>query len=202
MSLINYQRINAFATWILVFVHHKDSLTPHLALSVSIPFFWQEEIIKPVISDAPFFLSFPHFYMASPEVRDAVEGLKPVPHLHESYINVHPRLGYSMSGFARLQINIQIKKSLGISQLKRFEDDMILPVAWVEFGLDEKDLNQASLDLIHKTTYLVQGLEMAFKYGFLLTHVITVICIIIVLKGKLCNKKLPHFRPVQRRLLE
>jgi len=43
-----------------------------------------------LIPGAPVYISFPHFYKADPKLLDAVEGLKPVEKLHESYIKIQP----------------------------------------------------------------------------------------------------------------
>lgn len=41
-------------------------------------------------SGAPVYLSFPHFYKADPKLLDAVDGLKPVGKLHETYFKIQP----------------------------------------------------------------------------------------------------------------
>lgn len=61
-----------------------------------------------------------------------LEGVNPNRTLHQSYIDVHPKLGFPMGGKTRLQMNVQVKKSFGMNQLDIFEDDMILPVAWID----------------------------------------------------------------------
>lgn len=83
---------------------------------------------------APAFISFPHFYRGDPTLVQDVDGLvKPQNEAdYETYVDLHPEMGFAMGGKIRLQMNIQVKKSFGISQLDKFEDDMILPVAWVE----------------------------------------------------------------------
>lgn len=142
----------------------------------------------PCAFNAPVLLSFPHFFMADPKIQKGVDGLKPNAKLHQSFVNLHPELGFPMSGFSRFQMNFQVKKSFAITQLKRFSDDMILPVAWFEFGLGEEHLNEKAVDLIYQSTHFVQGLELSFKYGFLLTHIMTTIFLVIVLKGKFYRK--------------
>lgn len=77
-------------------------------------------------------MSLPHFYKGDPKVVENIEGLKPNPIKHQSYINVNPRLGFAMSGFSRTQINIQVKKSFGFNQLNMFKNDVMLPVAWFD----------------------------------------------------------------------
>lgn len=42
------------------------------------------------ISGAPVYLSFPHFYKADPKLLDAIDGLKPVENLHETYFKIQP----------------------------------------------------------------------------------------------------------------
>lgn len=83
---------------------------------------------------APAFISFPHFYRGDPRLADSVEGLSPPEEEedYETYVDVHPEMGFAMRGKFRLQMNIQVRKSFGISQLDKFEDEMMLPVAWME----------------------------------------------------------------------
>lgn len=41
-------------------------------------------------SGAPVYLSFPHFYKADPKLLDAVDGLKPIENLHQTYFKIQP----------------------------------------------------------------------------------------------------------------
>lgn len=41
-------------------------------------------------TDAPVYLSNPHFYLADPSLLDAVEGLKPNKSIHQSYFKIQP----------------------------------------------------------------------------------------------------------------
>lgn len=43
-----------------------------------------------LFTDAPIYLSFPHFYKADPTLLDAVDGLKPDPEKHETYFKIQP----------------------------------------------------------------------------------------------------------------
>lgn len=88
----------------------------------------------PCAMGAPAFISFPHFYRGDPRLVQDVDGLmKPNNEEdYETYVDVHPEMGFGMGGKIRLQMNIQVKKSFGITQLEKFEDDMLLPVAWIE----------------------------------------------------------------------
>lgn len=42
------------------------------------------------VSEAPIYISFPHFFKADPKLLDAVAGLNPVEEIHESYIKIQP----------------------------------------------------------------------------------------------------------------
>lgn len=87
----------------------------------------------PCAMGAPAFISFPHFYRGDPKLLEDVDGLKSDnAEDYETYVDVHPELGFGMRGKIRLQMNIQVRKSFGISQLDRFKDDVMLPVAWME----------------------------------------------------------------------
>lgn len=81
---------------------------------------------------APAFISLPHFFKGDAKIAAAIEGLKPDPELHKSYVDINPKLGFPMSGYSRLQINVQVQKSFGFSQLNMFSKDMILPIAWFD----------------------------------------------------------------------
>lgn len=47
-------------------------------------------VIYRFFSGAPVYLSFPHFYRADPKLLEAIEGLKPVEKLHETYFKIQP----------------------------------------------------------------------------------------------------------------
>uniref|UniRef100_A0A1B6CTY0 Uncharacterized protein n=1 Tax=Clastoptera arizonana TaxID=38151 RepID=A0A1B6CTY0_9HEMI len=80
---------------------------------------------------APAFASFPHFHLADPIYRDAVDGMKPDPNKHTFYINLDPVTGVPLDIRARLQINILMRpvKSIGL-----FKDvpEVMVPMLWFE----------------------------------------------------------------------
>ncbi|KOB51995.1 Epithelial membrane protein, partial [Operophtera brumata] len=47
---------------------------------------------------APAMVSFPHFYLGDPKLREDVIGLKPDPARHETYVDIHPTLGIALLG--------------------------------------------------------------------------------------------------------
>lgn len=138
----------------------------------------------PCAFGAPLFFSFPHFYNADPAIRDAVAGLNPNPKNHEMYSNMHPTLGFSMGAKSRLQMNVQVKKSFGMTQLDMFDEDIFLPIAWLEVGLDETDLTDDVKEEIYRASVTAPAVEMCLQYGCLLTALVTLTALVIVLRGK------------------
>lgn len=88
----------------------------------------------PCAMGAPAFISFPHFYRGDPKLAEDIDGLKQNGNAedYQTYVDVHPEMGFGMRGKLRLQMNIQVKTSTGITQLNSFQDGMMLPVAWIE----------------------------------------------------------------------
>lgn len=132
---------------------------------------------------APLFISYPHFYNADPSLKQAVTGLKSSPE-YESYIDLHPTLGYTMSGKNRIQVNVQVNKAFGISQVQMFDDGTILPIAWFDYSLEDKTLPEDMVGIIFHSTFTLRSVEMGLKYGCLLTMGVTLFCILLVLRNR------------------
>lgn len=80
----------------------------------------------------PIFASFPHFYGGDPKLFEHIDGLNPNGSDFKTRINLHPRLGFMMSGKSTLQLNLQVQKVYPIHHLDFFNDDIILPLAWFD----------------------------------------------------------------------
>nr|CAI5846185.1 unnamed protein product [Callosobruchus analis] len=90
---------------------------------------------------APLFVSKPHFKGGDRTLVESVRGLQPDrPDLPETIVHVQPLFGFIMVGQTVIQVNVMVKKSYGVSQLSRFEDDQVLPIAW---------FNVVSIDYIY-----------------------------------------------------
>ncbi|XP_028038249.1 scavenger receptor class B member 1 isoform X1 [Bombyx mandarina] len=95
--------------------------------------------------DSPIMLSFPHFYLADPSLREAVEGISPpVAEKHRLYIDVQPEMGIAMRARARIQINLAVSQVLDIKQVANFPD-IVFPILWFEEGIDELPEQVSSL---------------------------------------------------------
>lgn len=77
-------------------------------------------------------MSHPHFRGGDPSLLKHIDGLQPNKYKMKTTINLHPYMGFGMSGRTVLQLNIQVKKTYGINQLEMFENDMILPLVWTD----------------------------------------------------------------------
>lgn len=83
------------------------------------------------------FISFPHFYLGDPKLRENFEGLNPSEQLHGTFADIHSRLAFPINGASRFQINIQLKKSSYVNKFSKFPNDIILPLCWIEFTSGE-----------------------------------------------------------------
>lgn len=134
---------------------------------------------------APMFISLPHFYKADPILQNSILGLHPEQSRHDSFVVIHPTMGFLMSGTSRFQANIQVQKTFGINELELFhEDEMMLPLAWFEVTLEDKTLPDQFVSIIYKTTFTIKGVELGLKYGCLLTSIVSAICLFIILNAK------------------
>lgn len=138
---------------------------------------------------APVMTSFPHFYLGDPELRKDVLGLSPDPALHETFVDVHSKLGVSLGGRSRFQVNIILKKVDGISQFKKFKQGTILPVAWIEVKVDK--LPEDVKRVLQQTSIGINLGEILLKWLSLLTLTSSMIFLVkkIILKDCFMSNK-------------
>lgn len=152
----------------------------------------------PCTFGAPIFMSFPHFYNADSSLKEGVTGLNPNP-VYETYADLHPTLGFVMAGKNRIQVNVQVAKAFGISQVNMFEDGLMLPVAWIEYVLEDKALPDDMIGIIFQTTFTLRSVELGLKYGCILSTGVTLFCILMILKNKWERReRTSSERPLQR----
>ncbi|XP_045508738.1 scavenger receptor class B member 1-like [Colias croceus] len=128
---------------------------------------------------APALASFPHFHLGDPSLRKPFTGLNPNPELHESYLDVHPTLGISLSGKSSLQINIQVRKTNLYPALSFLEDGLILPVAWIEMTVEE--LPDSLRSLVYHGTYSTAAAQLGLTVFCVLTLVLSGLSLFILL---------------------
>ncbi|GJQ75366.1 hypothetical protein Trydic_g23543 [Trypoxylus dichotomus] len=134
---------------------------------------------------APIFMSKPHFSRVDPE-NIKVDGINLKHKDVDSYVDLHPTMGFPIAGMTRLQMNILAKSYPGFYSMNMFDKDgMMLPLAWLDSGLEDQHINREYLEVIYLTTFTVKQAELAIKYITLLTAIVTLTAIIIILKEKL-----------------
>jgi scavenger receptor class B protein 1 len=98
---------------------------------------------------APAFISYPHFYLADPYYRDAVDGMKPNATEHTLFISIEPETGIPLQARVGAQINLHLEK---IDRIKLLENvkEYFIPAMWFkQYVTLSKDLaNQAKLLII------------------------------------------------------
>uniref|UniRef100_A0AAY4BPR9 Scavenger receptor class B member 1 n=1 Tax=Denticeps clupeoides TaxID=299321 RepID=A0AAY4BPR9_9TELE len=82
-------------------------------------------------SDSPVFMSHPHFYNADPALLNTVIGLSPSEEEHGLFIDIHPETGVPLNVSIKLQLNLYIKRVLGIIQTDRIAE-VVMPMIWFE----------------------------------------------------------------------
>ncbi|EZA58061.1 hypothetical protein DMN91_006308 [Ooceraea biroi] len=132
--------------------------------------------ISPCQYSAPVYLSFPHFYKADPKLLDAVEGLKPVQKLHESFFIIQPKLGVPLEGKVRVQLNLMVERQPIIAAVGNFPD-IVFPVMWIEEGVEE--LTPSIRRWIYLATTFVDISVPCVTYGMILVG-LTIIVIVFV----------------------
>ncbi|KAF9819198.1 hypothetical protein SFRURICE_019519 [Spodoptera frugiperda] len=131
-------------------------------------------------ADSPIMLSFPHFYLADPSLREAVEGISPpIPEKHRLFIDVQPEMGIAMRARARIQINLAVSQVVDIKQVANFPD-IVFPILWFEEGIDE--LPEQVRSLLRLATQVPPLARSALGWGLsalgLLLILLAVTCLI------------------------
>lgn len=113
--------------------------------------------------DSPVMVSFPHFYLADPKLREAVIGVDaPDAEKHRLYIDVHPKLGVALGARARVQVNLAVSQVVDIKQVATFPD-IVFPIMWFEDGVD--GLPDEVTDLLALAQNLPPIARSALMYG-------------------------------------
>lgn len=131
--------------------------------------------------ESPLLISFPHFYSGDQSLLEPIDGLNPQQEIHESYIDLHPRLALPIDGKSRFQINVEIRKASGVPLSEKLKDGLILPLIWIDAGVDvlpetiEVDLQRAH--------YTVNAFEAGFQWCSLIALIIFLGAFVNALRG-------------------
>ncbi|KAL0280649.1 UNVERIFIED_CONTAM: hypothetical protein PYX00_001877 [Menopon gallinae] len=132
---------------------------------------------SPCAFGGPIITSLPHFMHGDPILLQDFEGLSPHPELHESFVEIDPKLGLPMSGKSRFQLNVMVRKAAVLSR-KPYRDQMILPVSWMDYGVDRLPDDLSSM--IYNLVLFIDMTEVYLSACFVIA--IVVFCGLIVRK--------------------
>ncbi|CAL7952547.1 unnamed protein product [Xylocopa violacea] len=132
--------------------------------------------------DTPLLVSFPHFYSGEDSLFRKVDGLTPRPEHHECYIDLHPRLAVTVDIKIRLQLNLEVRKAIGMPFSGNLDDGLILPLIWLDTGID--DLPESIQLIFHRSHYLVNAIEAGFQWCSLVSAILSLGALILCLKKR------------------
>ncbi|KAL6266243.1 hypothetical protein P5V15_003102 [Pogonomyrmex californicus] len=132
--------------------------------------------ISPCQYSAPVYLSFPHFYKADPKLLDAVDGLKPVEKLHETYFKIQPKLGVPIEAKVRAQLNLKVERQPKIAVVSNFPD-IVFPIMWLEEGIEE--LTPSIRRLIYLATTFADIAVPCITYGMILVGLTIIVTVFV-----------------------
>jgi hypothetical protein len=132
-------------------------------------------------SNVPVFISFPHFYLADPNLVAAVEGLNPQKEIHQTYLDVEPQTGLLVEARKRLQVNY-LMQDYTIPEVAESTVDLgyaacanmtILTAELGSFGIDVPDIQcntsivtSAIECLAQPSTWKFQSGQIFVPYGW------------------------------------
>lgn len=76
-----------------------------------------------------------------------------------------------ISGWTRMQMNIEVRKARLVPVLGSLKDGMILPLIWFEAGVD--DLPELMIDVIHKTHFTANIVENVLQWCTLIIMILS-----------------------------
>ncbi|XP_058800770.1 lysosome membrane protein 2-like isoform X3 [Phymastichus coffea] len=77
------------------------------------------------------------------------------------------RLAVPIGGWSRVQINMEVRKADAVPFLGRLKDGAILPVLWIEVGIDE--IPDSVMNILYHSYYTANTIEACLQWGSLLS---------------------------------
>jgi len=147
---------------------------------------------------APVVISLPHFMDADASFVDAIQGLKPDPSLHTTYLNIEPMTGVALDAHKRIQVNIPMLPNEYLDVLNNVKET-VFPVVWVDemATLDGEMLDDLKAKLVAPFTAVDIGVGFMIGVGALLVILISILSLDAV---KCCgrNRLLPYILAIQQ----
>ncbi|XP_010890889.3 platelet glycoprotein 4 [Esox lucius] len=104
----------------------------------------------------PVYISLPHFLHGSPNLVDAIQGLRPNDEQHFTFLDVEPTTGFTLRAAKRLQVNMMYGPSDVITVLKKVKDYTIFPLVWLNetASLDDETAEMFKTELFSRIEML------------------------------------------------
>ncbi|XP_065058153.1 lysosome membrane protein 2-like isoform X2 [Rhopilema esculentum] len=125
----------------------------------------------------PILMSGPHFYQGDPMYYEAIDGLKPNPEKHGTFLYVEPYTGITMKAFKRLQVNIEIQNDPGYEVIMHKVRDFLYPIMYIEeHGL----VGDADAKKFKNQVYFAVSLGEYLQYGLIALGGVLVLSAVVV----------------------
>jgi len=111
--------------------------------------------------NAPIIASPPHFLGVDADIQAGVEGLNPDPERHVTKLNIEPSTGLLLQAKKRIQYNVLIEKIEGQSIFRKAPSGTVLPLFWVEEGVEAPPEFAAKLGKVPKLLAVCRNLMLA-----------------------------------------
>ncbi|CAH0389943.1 unnamed protein product [Bemisia tabaci] len=121
--------------------------------------------------DAPIILSRPHFYKTSRVYSRTIEGLKPDPQKHDTYMDLEQYTGTPLRGYRRFQINMFLRKNEHVRILNKVPTALV-PIVWLDEGCE---LTEKEIDLVNSLLYNILRIIAAVKWLWMTVGVLLVL---------------------------
>lgn len=124
----------------------------------------------------PIVISTPHFFNGDPRLRDAVQGLSPSAHAHDTYIDIEPMSGAVLRVRRRLQVNVEMIPSEDFPPSTALKGRIIHPFIWLDQSIVVPD--ELAQKLEGKLTKVVRLVRISC-YAALISGPIMLIALLI-----------------------
>ncbi|XP_012270757.1 lysosome membrane protein 2-like [Orussus abietinus] len=142
----------------------------------------------------PVLTSFPHFYLGDKSLLEQIEGLNPQQELHETYVDLHPLLAVPIGGWSRLQLNLEARKAVGVPFMGKLKDGEVLPLFWVEVGID--NIPDSVISILHHAYFTASAVEIGFQWGSLFLVLVSTCLLLFTMK----KTRTEHRRKLKRNI--
>ncbi|XP_032672863.1 scavenger receptor class B member 1-like [Odontomachus brunneus] len=133
-------------------------------------------------NDSPMMMSLPHFLFADKSLLEQIDGLHPRIDDHMTYLDIYPYTATPIGGWSKIQINIQVRKAVGVPLLGRLKDEMILPLIWLNQGLSETDIPQNLQDILYQLNVTLRITEAVLQWSSLVGMILSMGALLVCFK--------------------